>query len=62
MHQRNGNTEKIVEKVYAIKGIISIEVHIGNPDILAVVIYNQGNELLTIITSMKKIEGIKKIL
>lgn len=45
IYLNNGNLEGIMEKLSLLKGIISIEVHIGNSDILTGIIYKEGSEL-----------------
>jgi hypothetical protein len=50
-----------MEKVSKIRCITSIEAHIGNSDILAGLMYNHGAELLDIIKSIKKMEGVERI-
>ena len=42
-------------------GIVSIEVHIGNSDILAGIVYKEGPGLLKVITRIKKMEGVERI-
>jgi Lrp/AsnC family transcriptional regulator, regulator for asnA, asnC and gidA len=62
IYLNNGNLEDIMNKVSKIEGITSIELHIGNSDILAGVIYNQGSDLLEIIAKIKKFEGVERIM
>jgi hypothetical protein len=50
-----------MDKVSKIEDITSIELHIGNSDILAGVIYNQGADLLEIIAKIKIFEGVERI-
>lgn len=57
----NGNANTILEKVSKLKGVTALEVHIGNSDIIAGVVYKEGRELLTIISSIKKMEGVERI-
>jgi Lrp/AsnC family transcriptional regulator, regulator for asnA, asnC and gidA len=61
IYLKNGDIDQIAKKVYEIDGITSFEIHIGNSDILANVVYKEGKELLNIITAIKKIEGIERI-
>src|ERR1044072_4930684 len=49
VYLRDGNINEIAKKVYELDGITSIEIHIGNSDILGNVIYKQGQDLLDII-------------
>ena len=44
------------------EGIISVSLHIGNSDILAVFVYVNADSIVDIISSIKKIEGVERIL
>jgi DNA-binding Lrp family transcriptional regulator len=57
----DGNFDTILSKVSNLKGVTSLEVHIGNSDILAGVVYKEGRELLEMIASIKKIGGVERI-
>lgn len=57
----DGNMDTILEKVSKLKGVNSLGVHIGNSDIVAGVVYNHGRELLSIITNIKKMQGVERI-
>lgn len=57
----DGNFDAILSKVSKLKGVNSLEVHIGNSDIIAGVVYKEGRELLDIIASIKKMEGVERI-
>lgn len=57
----DGNLEDILEKVSMITGILSIQVHIGNSDILAGLVYKKGYELLKVIASIKKMDGVENV-
>ena len=61
IYLKNGDIDQIAKKVYEIDGITSFEIHIGNSDILANVVYKEGKELLNIITTIKKIEAVERI-
>ena len=61
IYLKSGDIDQIAKKVYEIDGITSFEIHIGNSDILANVVYKEGKELLNIITSIKKIEAVERI-
>ena len=43
------------------EGIISVSLHIGNSDILAEFVYVNADSLVDIISSIKKIEGVERI-
>lgn len=58
----DGNFDAILDKVSTLKGVISLEVHIGNSDIIAGVVYKLGSELLQLITTIKKLNSVERIL
>ena len=43
------------------EGIISVSLHIGNSDILAEFVYVNADSMVDIISSIKKIEGVERI-
>jgi DNA-binding Lrp family transcriptional regulator len=55
-----GNIDAIADRVYE-DGITSVEVHIGNSDILGHVIYKEGKDLLNIISAIKKMNGVEQV-
>lgn len=57
----DGNIDEIVDRVYELDGITSVEVHIGNSDILGHVIYKEGKDLLNIISAIKKMNGVEQV-
>ena len=57
----DGNVDSILNNVSKLKGVTTLEVHIGNSDITAGVVYKEGKELLDIISSIKKMEGVARI-
>lgn len=44
------------------EGIISVAIHVGNSDILAEFVYVNADSLVNIISSIKKIEGVERIM
>ena len=61
IYLKNGDIEKTAKKVYDLDGITSFEIHIGNSDILANVVYKEGKELLDIIIAIKKFAEVERI-
>ena len=61
IYLKSGDIDQIAKKVYETDGSTSFEIHIGNSDILANVVYKEGKELLNIITTIKKIEAVERI-
>ena len=62
IYLRNGDIEEMTKKILDLDHITYVEVHIGNSDILGNVVYKEGIELLNLISTIKKMEGIDKIL
>lgn len=57
----DGNFQTILTKLSKLKGITSLEVHIGNSDIIAGMVYKEGKELLDTIIAIKKMGGVERI-
>lgn len=57
----DGNIDSILDKVSKLKGVTALEVHIGNSDIIAGVVYKEGKELLNIIAAIKRMVGVDRI-
>ncbi|HYF99559.1 MAG TPA: Lrp/AsnC family transcriptional regulator [Candidatus Saccharimonadales bacterium] len=58
--QRNGNIDDS-EEIHSLKHITTVEIHIGNSDILGPVTYKEGEELLNLISTIKEIGGVERI-
>ncbi len=54
IYLREGNIDEIATKISEIEGIESVEVHIGNSDIIGKVIYKYSKELLKIVSHIIK--------
>ena len=61
VYLRNGNIEQTARKIQNLNQITYVEIHIGNSDILGNVIYKKGKELLNLIATIKKMEGVDTI-
>jgi DNA-binding Lrp family transcriptional regulator len=57
----NGNIDQIARKISLLDPIESVEIHIGNSDMIGNTIYNDSKQLLQTISDIKKIEGVEKI-
>ncbi len=57
----NGNIEQIARRISALDSIESVEIHIGNSDMIGNLIYNDSKQLLQTISDIKKIEGVDHI-
>jgi len=58
----DGDVNRIGEKVAGKPGILSVAVHIGNSDLVALFIYKNSRQLLEIISDTKTIEGVNRVL
>lgn len=61
VYLEDGSIDEVAHKINEIEGIESVEVHIGNSDLIANVIYKHSKELLDIISQVKKINKVDKI-
>src|ERR1044072_6791212 len=61
IYLKNGNIEEISKKINELNGVTSIEIHIGNSDILGHVVYKDSNELLNLITTVKNMNGVERV-
>lgn len=57
----NGNIDQIARKMCLLDPIESVEIHIGNSDMIGNAIYNDSKQLLQTISDIKKIDGVEKI-
>jgi len=57
----NGNIDQTARKIGAVPTIDSVEIHIGNSDIIGNVLYNDSKQLLQTIADIKRIEGVERI-
>ncbi|HEU5121140.1 MAG TPA: winged helix-turn-helix transcriptional regulator [Candidatus Nitrosocosmicus sp.] len=51
----------ILDKTSKLKGVTLLEVHIGNSDIIADVVYKEGRDLLDVIAAIKRMAGVERI-
>ncbi|MDQ4074136.1 MAG: hypothetical protein M3162_07520 [Thermoproteota archaeon] len=62
IYLREGNIEKICKNVSEIRGITSVEVHIGNSDIIANLAYKESKHMLDAILRIKEMDGINRVI
>jgi Lrp/AsnC family transcriptional regulator, regulator for asnA, asnC and gidA len=62
IYLRDGITDQLARKISTFDSITSTEVHIGNSDLIANVLYADSKQLLQTISDIKHIEGIERIL
>lgn len=58
----DGDVNRIGERLASKPGILSVAVHIGNSDLVALFIYKDSKQLLDIISDTKTIEGVDRVL
>src|SRR5262249_8834023 len=58
----NGEVDEIGRLVADRPGILSVAVHIGNSDLVALFIYKDSKQLLDIISETKLIDGVDRVL
>jgi Lrp/AsnC family transcriptional regulator for asnA, asnC and gidA len=61
IYLRDGNIDQLAHKISTFNTISSIEVHIGNSDLIANVCYRDNKQLLQTISDIKHIEGVDRI-
>lgn len=61
IYLEDGDFERIANKIMELDGVTSVEVHIGNSDLIANVVYRRSIELLELIAKVKSFEKIDKI-
>ena len=61
VYLKNGNIEEMAKSIYKLDGITSVEIHIGNSDILGNVIYKDSGDLLNLVTTIKNMNEVERI-
>lgn len=57
----DGDIHEILQKILKFDKIESVEIHIGNSDLLGNVVYRDSKDLLDLISKTKKLEGVDRI-
>ena len=61
VYLEDGNIDEIAKKVRNLDLLTHVEIHIGNSDVLGNVVYKQGIELMNLISEIKRMKGVDKI-
>lgn len=61
VYLKNGNIDNLARRINELEGVTSIEIHLGNSDILANVVYKDGKKLLSLVSEIKNFEGVQRI-
>ena len=56
------NIHQIAKEILNLDGITSVEIHIGNSDILADFAYKESRELFNVINKIKQMNGIDRVI
>jgi len=62
IYLKNGDIEETAKKIHNLQNVTTIEIHVGNSDILGHVVYKDGKSLLNLISEIKKIGNIDKVI
>ena len=57
----NEDINEVAKKVSEIDGMIWVEIHIGSFDIIGQIIYENGPDLLNIISTIKQVKGVRSV-
>lgn len=60
IYLNNGNLKPTAEKISAMEGITSVSIHIGNSDIVGDFVYQDSEQIIDIVSSIKKLDGVEK--
>lgn len=59
---KKGFLDEIGKKIVQLQGILSVSVQVGNSDLVAILVYKDSHDLLDIISDIKSLDGIEKVL
>lgn len=62
IYSSDGNINELAKKILDLDGITSVEIHIGNTDVLAEFAYKDGKQLFDVISKIKKIKGVDRLI
>jgi DNA-binding Lrp family transcriptional regulator len=60
VYLRDGDMKSNAEKISGMEGITSVSIHIGNSDIVADFVYRDSEQIIDIVSSIKRLEGVEK--
>ena len=62
IYLRDGNLKQRAETISKLDGVLSVSIHVGNSDIVAEFVYDNSECLVDIISEIKHMQDIEKIL
>jgi len=57
---RDGDMKATAEKISQLNGITAVSIHIGNSDIVADFVYQDSEQIIDMVASIKKIQGVER--
>jgi hypothetical protein len=61
VYLQDGNYREAAERLAAIDGVISSSIHLGNSDIVLEFGFGDSNDVIALISQVKRLEGVEKI-
>jgi DNA-binding Lrp family transcriptional regulator len=62
VYLKKGQIDRIGKIVVEKRGILSVSVHVGNSDLVALFVYRDSKDLIETMTNIKEIEGVERVL
>src|SRR5215211_1275556 len=62
VYLQKGQLDRIGQIVVEKCGILSVSVHVGNSDLVALFVYRDSKDLIETMTNIKEIEGVERVL
>jgi Lrp/AsnC family transcriptional regulator, regulator for asnA, asnC and gidA len=62
IYLQKGLMQQIGKLIVEKRGIISVSVHVGNSDLVALFVYRDSKDLLETMSEIKEIEGVEKVM
>ena len=62
IYLKKGQLDKIGKTVVEKRGMLSVSVHVGNSDLVALFVYRDSKDLIETMTNIKEIEGVERVL
>jgi DNA-binding Lrp family transcriptional regulator len=60
VYLRDGDMKSTAEKISNMEGVTSVSIHIGNSDIVADFVYRDSEQIIEIVSSIKRLDGVDK--
>jgi nitrate reductase NapAB chaperone NapD len=61
IYLNNGDHEELARKISTLDTVNSVDVHIGNSDLVANTLYKDNGQLLQTISNIKHLEGVDRV-